>query len=120
MLFFFQNVQPNTWANIPLPTRFSFRVQKAIERGELVTKEIRLAFVRVCIDYFQPLLPNPGREGYPEIAKKLCDTYLCLKDSNYYNLRRSGNLLLLFISLRKLSVLNSHSDIATHVGPAGR
>lgn len=66
----FQNVQPNTCnlANITLPTRFSFRVQKGIERGELAEKEIRLAFVRDCVDYFQPLLPNPGRDGYSEIA----------------------------------------------------
>ena len=89
LYFVFQNVQPNTCnlANTPLPTRFSFRVQKAIEKGELAEKEIRLAFVQDCVDYFQPLLPSPGREGYSEIAKKLCDTYPCLKDrrtSNYW------------------------------------
>lgn len=64
---------------ISFPEKFSRRVSTAIETGQLVA-ENRSAFVRECVDFYEPIIPTPTREQFNEISRGLCDRYPTLKD----------------------------------------
>ncbi len=72
-------LQLNT-TDISLPEKFSRRVSSAIESGQLFAED-RSAFVRECVDFFEPILPQPSKEQFNDISKKLCDKYPSIKDS---------------------------------------
>lgn len=65
---------------ITLPSKFSLKVQNAIERGELGDSTIRQVFVRECVAYFESRLPHPTADEYSNISRTICDTFPCLKD----------------------------------------
>lgn len=65
--------------SISFPEKFSRRVSTAIESGELFA-ENRSAFVRECVDFYEPILPHPTKEQFNEISRGLCDKYPTLKD----------------------------------------
>lgn len=67
-------------ANMTLPERFSRRVSSAIESGQLFGED-RSAFVRECVDYFEPILPKPSKEQFTEMSRRLCDKFPSLKDA---------------------------------------
>ena len=52
----------------------------AIETDQLISDN-RRAFVRECVDFFEPILPNPSKEQFKEISKRLCDKFPALKDA---------------------------------------
>ena len=65
---------------VTFPEKFSRRVSTAIETGQLVA-ENRSAFVRECVDFYEPIFPKPTREQFNEISRGLCDRYPMLKDA---------------------------------------
>ena len=65
---------------VNIPEKFSRRVSTAIETGQLFG-ENRSAFVRECVDYFEPVTPTPSKEQFNEFSRKLCDRYPSLKDA---------------------------------------
>ena len=69
-----------TQLNISLPDKFSRRVTSAIESGRMFGDD-RSAFVRECVDFFEPILPQPSKDQFSDISRKLCDKYPSLKDA---------------------------------------
>ena len=65
---------------ITLPEKFSRRVLIAIDNDQLVAENWS-AFVRECVDFFEPVLPNPSKKQFDEICSRLCDKYPSLKDA---------------------------------------
>lgn len=75
--------------NISLPEKFSRRVTSAIESGHMFGDD-RSAFVRECVDFFEPILPQPSKDQFNDLSWKLCDEYSSLRDAkkNVYWVRK--------------------------------
>ena len=63
----------------PLPTSFSKRVQKSLERGVL-SGNAKLALLRESFTYYYGICPNPLVHEYDTMCKKLCEKFPELKD----------------------------------------
>ena len=61
--------------NIILPSIYSRRIQNAADSDNLKVTEIRNAFVRESVAYFERILPRPTHEQYSAISKAFCDKY---------------------------------------------
>lgn len=63
-----------------LPEKLSRRVSEAIAENRLILED-RSAFVRECVDFFEPIVPTPSKEQFNDISRRLCDKYPSLKDA---------------------------------------
>lgn len=52
----------------------------AILTGRLFGDD-RSAFVREVVEYYEPIIPEPSKEQFNEIGRRLCDKYPSLKDA---------------------------------------
>ena len=63
----------------PLPTSFSKRVQKSLERGTL-SGNAKLMFLREAFTFYYGICPNPLPHEYETMCETLCNKYPELKD----------------------------------------
>lgn len=63
----------------PLPTSFSKRVQKSLERG-ILTGNVKLTFLREAFTFYFGICPEPEPHEYDMMCATLCNKFPELKD----------------------------------------
>ena len=56
------------------------KTRAAIESGDVANTMHRLAFVRECVAYYEPILPYPTAEQYMAITQALLKAVPCVRD----------------------------------------
>lgn len=75
-----EKASPGLPYDLPIPDRFSIKVEEAISRNEILNA--RLQLIKDAGNFYYGLCKHPKQGDYGRMAKKLCERFPELKDAN--------------------------------------
>ena len=97
----------------PLPTSFSKRVQKSLERGTL-SGNAKLMFLREAFTFYYGICPNPLPHEYETMCETLCNKYPELKDKLPVDEKKPWVSLKIHFLHHSLCVSGHNCDVGRH------